>query len=183
MLLAPFKSLFVGSFFRPVALQRSHHFKVGIGGYGVDKAFVPFDGRRRTFESHHFDYLTVSLQTCRNVLSHLASHLVVVGTHKSGIFLRVGFALKDDDWYAAIVGAVNGGRDGCHLVGGYDKQLDAAVQKAVNLFYLSLVTVISCCKAQFYALIEEGAHAQFGILLVAPDVFGTLGNTDDVMLL
>ena len=73
-----------------------------------------------------------------------------------------------------VVGAVDGGRDGAHLVGGYDEQVDAALDEAVDLLYLTLVAVVGGGKLQIDIAVEVGSNAQLGILLVAPDVVGAL---------
>lgn len=35
-------------------------------------------------------------------------------------------------------------------------------------------------KLQFHTILKIGAHAQFGVLLLAPDILRTLGHTNDM---
>ena len=111
------------------------------------------------------------------------AHLVVVGTDQGSVFSGTGLALKDDDGDALVVGAVNSGRNGLHLIGGHNKQVDAALYQRVNLLHLALVAVVGCGEFQFHIALEIGAHAQFGILLFAPDVGRALRYADGVFRL
>ena len=130
--------------------------------------------RGRAFESHHLKYLSAAIQTLGDVFTHLATHLVIVGTHKCRELLAVGLPFKNDDGNTAVVGAVYGGGDGSDLIGGNDKQVDATGHETVNLLYLPLVAVIGSSKAQLNIVMEIISHAQFCILLLAPDVIRTL---------
>ena len=116
------------------------------------------------------------LQPTYHILTHLAAHFIVVGTDKGGKLLRVCLTLKYDDGYAAVEGTVDGGRDGLHLVGCHNQQVDACMQQTVYLLYLTLITIVGSGKAQLHAILEVGAHAQLGVLLLTPDVGRTLGN-------
>ena len=78
-----------------------------------------------------------------DVFTHHTPHLIVVGSYVGRIFVRVGLAFEHDHGQALVVGAVDGGRDGGHLVGGHDEQVDALVHQAVYLLYLALVVVVS----------------------------------------
>ena len=111
------------------------------------------------------------MQLSCDIFAHHASHLVVVGTDEGGVFLRTGLALKDNDRDALVVGTVDGWRDGGHLVGGNNEQVNARCHKTVNLLDLSLVTIVSYGKSQLHIALQISTHAQFGILLLAPDVF------------
>ena len=114
--------------------------------------------------------MSLAVKLCGNVFAHDAPHLVVVGAHEGRIFPGVGLAFKDDDGNAAVVGAVDGGCNGLHLVGCHNQQVDAGGEQTVNLLYLPLVAVVGRRKAQFDILVGVGRHAHFGILLLAPDV-------------
>ena len=97
-------------------------------------------------------------------------HLVVVGTDKGGIFPRTGLALENNNRDTFVVSTVNGGRDGLHLIGCNNQQVDTLIHKTVNLLHLTLVAIVSGGKLQCHTVVEVGAHLQFRILLVAPDV-------------
>ena len=115
----------VGTLLGPVALQCGDEVDVWILGYGVTEPLVAVDGGRRAFQSHNLHHLALAVEPCGNVFSHQAPHLVVVGSHEGGVFLRVGLALEHDDGDAQVVGTVDGGGDGSHLIGRHDEQVDA----------------------------------------------------------
>ena len=117
------------------------------------------------------------LQPVSHKEAHLPPHLIVVGTDKGRELLRVGLTLEYDDRYAAVVGAVDGRRDGLHLVGSHNQQVDAGMQQTVYLLYLPLVAVVGSGKAQLHPILEIRTHAQFRILLLTPDVGRTLRDS------
>ena len=141
---------------------------------------MALNGRRGTLQAFDFQHVPSALQPPHDMLAHDFAHLVVIGTDESGIFWRIGLALKDDDGHATVEGTVDGGRNGCHLIGSDDEQLDTAGHQRVYLLNLPLVVVIGRCKAQLHILLEIGTHAHLGILLVAPDVARALRHPDDV---
>ena len=116
------------------------------------------------------------------MFAHHTPHLVVVGTYKCGVLFRVSLALEDDDGHTGIVGTVDGRRDGLHLVGSHDEQVDARGHQTVNLLHLPLVAVVGRSKAQVDIAVQIGTHTQFGILLLAPDVLGALRHTNDILI-
>ena len=141
---------------------------------------MTLDGGRRAPEAHDLEHAATAAQLRCDVLAHLAAHLLVVGTDVGGELLRVGLAVEDDDGYALVVGAVDGRRQARGLVGSHDEQVDARLHEAVYLSYLPLVAVIGRGEAQLYAVVEIGAHAQFVVELVAPDVLRALRHADDI---
>ena len=141
---------------------------------------MTLDGWRRTLQAlNHHDAATM-IQPTGHVFAHLPAHLVVVGTDEGGIFPGIGLALEHDDGDAAVVGPVDGRRNGLHLIRGHDEQVDARLDQTVNLLHLTLVAVVGSGKAQLHALLEIRSQAQLGILLLAPDVFRALRHADDV---
>lgn len=176
MLGPPLTDCAIGGLLGPIALQGCHHMEVGVLTDDIYKTLMTLDGRRRTFQTlDHHDASMVLQPTC-HILTHLAAHFIVVGTDKGGKLLRVCLTLKYDDGYAAVEGTVDGGRDGLHLVGCHNQQVDACMQQTVYLLYLTLITIVGSGKAQLHAILEVGAHAQLGVLLLTPDVGRTLGN-------
>ena len=161
----------------PVALQCRHQSDIGIGFQRIRKTIVSFDGGRRAFQTHDLHHVALSFQTGGNVFAHHTPHLVIIGTDKGRVFLGIGFPFENNDRDALIVGSVDGGRNGGHLVGGNNQQVDACINQTVNLLYLSFIAVVGCCKAQFHILVEVGTHPEFGILFLAPDIFRALGTT------
>ena len=160
----------VGCSFCPVALQGCCHFDIWKVSDGIAKATVPLIGWRGSFQTENFHDLSLTAHSHGDIFSHLASHLIVVGTDESGKFLRVGLAFEDDDWHAAVVGAVDGRRDAAQLVRSYDEQVYATGYQAVDLLALQLAVVVSGGKGERDVLMEIGFHAHFCILPVAPDV-------------
>ena len=142
--------------------------------HGVGEALVALYGGRRAFEPHHLQHLAAAAETLGDVFSHLPPHLVIVGAHEGRELAAIGLALEHDDGDAAVVGAVYGGVDGVHLIGGHDQQVDAAGHEAVDLLYLPLVAVAGGGKAQLHVVVEIVAHAQLAVLLLAPGVLRAL---------
>ena len=123
------------------------------------------------------------MKSCDDVFAHHPPHLVVVGTDEGRELLAAGLTLEHDDGDALVISSVDGGRDGLHLIRGHNEQVNAAIDQTVNLLHLPLVTIVGGSKLQLYAVMEICTHAQLSILLVAPDVLRTLGDTDDVFCL
>ena len=120
---------------------------------------MTFDGGWRAFQPHDFHDSPLAIQLRGNVFTHYTAHLIVVGTDKGGVFLWIGLAFKNDNGDAFVVGAVDGGRDGLHLVGGNNKQVNTRFHEAVYLLHLSLVAVESRSEAQFYIALQIGSHS------------------------
>ena len=170
----------VGTLLRPVALQGGHQLDAGVMLQCVHETFVAINGGRGAFQTHHFQHTALAVQLRGNVLAHDVAHLVVVGGDKGGVFLGIGLALEYDDGDALVVGAVDGRRNGLHLIGSHDEQVNTCTHEAVNLLHLSLVAVIGCCKAQFNTFLKIGLHAHLGILLLTPDVGRALRHAYNV---
>ena len=131
-----------GALLRPVALQRGGKPDAGILFQRIEEPVVAVYGGRGAFQSHHLYHRALAVQLCGDVTPHLTPHIIVVGTDVGGVFLGGGLAVKDDDGDAHIVGTVYGGRDGGHLVGRHDEQVNALAYELVNLFYLLCVVII-----------------------------------------
>ena len=131
---------------------------------------MTLDGWRRTLQSHDFHDASLAMQLASDVFAHDASHLVVVGTDEGSKLLRAGLTLKDDNGDSFVISPINGWRDGLHLVGGNDEQVDATGHQRVNLFYLAFIAIIGSSKTQLHVVLTIGCHTQLGILFLAPDI-------------
>ena len=107
-------------------------------------------------------------------MPHHVSHLIVVGTHKGGVFPRVSLTLEHDDGDALVEGTVDSRGNGCHLVRSHYQQIDATGHQRVNLLYLALIAIVGSSKAKLHTVLKVGTHAKLGILLLTPDVCRTL---------
>ena len=127
-------------------------------------------GWRRPLQPHHLQHASVALHLCGDILSHLVSHLLIVGANDGRKLLRIGLSVEHHHWDAFVIGTVYGRGHDSGLIGGYYQQVDAGSHQRVDLFYLPFVTVVGTGKAELYILINIVAHAQLCIQLVAPDV-------------
>ena len=64
-------------------------------------------GGRRTNKTRDFGHHSPALHLLGNKLAHGLAHLVVVGTHKSGVFFAVGAAVEQYHRDALVVGLVD----------------------------------------------------------------------------
>ena len=83
------------------------------------------------------------MQSTGDVFTHCVAHLIVVGTDEGSKLLRAGLTLKDDNGDSFVISPINGWRDGLHLVGGNDEQVDATGHQRVNLFYLAFIAILT----------------------------------------
>ncbi len=151
----------VGRGLGPVALQGRHHLYAWILRDDACEAVVALNGWRRAFQSHHLHDFSVSVESGDDVFTHQAPHFIVVGAHVGGIFLGTGLSIKHNHRDALVIGSVDGRRDGGHLVGRDNQQVDAALQQAVDLLDLALVAVVGRRKAQLDVVVKIGANVQF----------------------
>ena len=99
------------------------------------------------------------MQLRGDVFAHNASHLVVVGTDKGRVFLRIGFPLKHDDRDTLVVGTVDGWGNGLHLIRSHDEQVDARCHQTINLLHLPFVTIVGSSKPQLHITLQVCSHA------------------------
>ena len=85
--------------------------------HGIGETAMAVDGRRRAAQAHDFEHAPATIQFAGDVFTHGMSHGIVVGTHEGGKVRAVGLSVEEDDLDAFLIGAVDGWRDGRHLVG------------------------------------------------------------------
>ena len=146
----------------------------------LDKTVMPLNGRGGVFESFDLQYAAFSMKLMCDILSHGFSHLIVVGTDESCVFLGVGLAFEDNDGNTLVIGTVDGRGDGLYLVRSYNQQIDICLNKTVNLLHLSLIAIVGRGETHLYVPLDIGSHTQLRILLVTPDITGALGDADDM---
>ena len=147
---------------------------------GSDKTIMPLDGRGGVFESFDLQYAAFSMKLMCDILSHGFSHLIVVGTDESSVFLGVGLAFEDNDGNTLVIGTVDGRGDGLYLVRSYNQQVDTCLHQTINLLHLSFITIVSRGETHLYVSLDISSHTQLRILLVTPDITGALGDADDM---
>ena len=109
-----------------------------------------------------------------DVFAHRFARLEIVGSNKSCVLARVGLAVEQDDGNAPVVGFVDGGSDGVYLVWGDNEQVYTVFDKLIDLFRLQSVIVIGRGKPQAHVVVLVGAHHEFVVQFVAPNVFAAL---------
>ena len=139
---------------------------------------MAFHGRRRTFQACYLHQHTCSCHLLPDEFTHSLPHFVIVGTHKSSIFVAVGLAVEEYHGNAFVVGLFDNGRECGFRVGRHHQQINMLVDKGLNLTNLQTVAVIG--RRQFYLHIIIGISSghHFPILLISPDIFATLRHTN-----
>ena len=139
-------------------------------------------GGRRTNKTRDFGHHSPALHLLGNKLAHGLAHLVVVGTHKSGVFFAVGAAVEQYHRDALVVGFVDDLRQCGGLVGSHNKDIHALVDEIVDVLGLQFVIIVGRAYLQVDIVVGIVADGQFAILLMTPYILTALRYTHLISL-
>ena len=163
----------------PVATLRHHHLYAGIGLDGIHKSAMTLQGWRRAFEACDFDDTALAVQLLGDERTHRLAYQIVVAADEGSILVRVGLAVVEYHGDALVVGSLYGLGYRAQLVGRHHQQVDALVDKLVDLLVLQDIVVVRRGELHDDRVIEKLAHLELVVQLVAPDVFRALRHADD----
>ena len=140
---------------------------------------MTLQGGRRAFESCDFDDTALAVQLLGDERTHRLAYQIVVAADEGSILVRVGLAVVEYHGDALVVGSLHGLGYRAQLVGRHHQQVDALVDKLVDLLVLQDIVVVRRGELHDDGVVEKLAHLELVVQLVAPDVFRALRHADD----
>ena len=170
------------SFLLPVASFRSNHLDTRIGFDGIHETKMALHGRRRSIQSTDFNNASLTLKLLSYKGTHRLTDMIVVAADECSIFIGIGDTIIQNHRDSLLVGTLNRLGNRTQLIRRDDQQVHALIHELINLFVLQHIVIIRGSKLHDNRIIEILSHLQLIIELVAPDILGALGYTNDKLL-
>ena len=139
-------------------------------------------GRRRSIQSTNLDNASLTLKLLSYKGTHRLTDMIVVAADECSIFIGIGETIIQNHRDSLLVGTLHRFGNRTQLIRRDDQQIHPLIHELINLPVLQHIVIIRGGKLHDNRIIEILSHLQLIIELVAPDILGALGYTDDKLL-
>ena len=94
------------------------------------------------------------MQAVENVLPHIFSNLIIIGSHKSRVLVRQNLTVNHHHRYSLPIGFLHNGSNGCRFVWSDNQQVHFLINKIFDIRYLVPVIVFCRTYLHLYPIIE-----------------------------
>ena len=142
---------------------------------------MTLQSRRRALQTADFNDTPLTLKLLGDKSSHRFTYRIIIAADKSRILIRIGLPVIENHRNTFIVSTLYSLGYSTQLVRRYYQQIYPLIDKLVNLLILQHIIIVG--RSQFHdkRIVEILAHLQFIIQFITPDIFRTLGNTNDIL--
>ena len=139
-------------------------------------------GRRRSIQSTNLDNASLTLKLLGDKATHRLTDKIVVAADECCIFIGTGNTIIQNHRNSFLVSTLHRFGNRTQLIRRDDQQIHPLIHELINLLVLQHIVIIRGGKLHDNRIIEILSHLQLIIELVAPDILGALGYTDNELL-
>ena len=135
---------------------------------------MTLQSRRRALQTADFNDAALSLKLLGDKSSHRFTNRIVIAADKCRILIRIGLPVIENHRNTFIVSTLYRLGYSTQLIGRYDKQIYALIDKLVNLLILQHIIIVGRSQLHDNGIVEIFTHLKLVIEFISPNVLRTL---------